>query len=133
MEATIRQAFSEVGANACSFFLQRIKKKWKIVTYVRFTNKNHTKSCEKQGLLLSVQIIKQHYTSISIFPTIIYSSTFIPNKASSISVNNAMHGHFLFGMLPLRILCECPNCLPYFLICRGFRGAKTITDLGLLV
>jgi len=29
-----------------------------------------TKSCEKQGFLLSVQIIKQNHTSISIFPTL---------------------------------------------------------------
>ena len=33
-------------------------------TYARFTSKNHMKSCEKRGFLLSVQIIEQNHTSI---------------------------------------------------------------------
>jgi len=45
------------------------------MTYTCFTNKNHTMSCEWEGFSLFVQIIKQNYTSISIFHTITFSST----------------------------------------------------------
>ena len=54
--------------NACSFLLQWMGSKLKEKN-ARFTNKNHTKGCEKQGFSLSVQIIKQKPTPISIFHT----------------------------------------------------------------
>jgi len=40
------------------------------------TNRIHAKSCEKQFLSLSVQIIKLNPTLISIFPTVIGSTLF---------------------------------------------------------
>jgi len=46
---------------------------------------------KKQGFA-SVQIIELNHTSISIFPTIVYGSNFIPNKvqsALSVTVNSA--------------------------------------------
>ena len=60
---------SELGmfaASCCKGQVTNKKKK------PHFTNKNPMKSCEKQGFLHSVQIIKQNHTLISIFPTIIY-------------------------------------------------------------
>jgi len=55
----------------------------------------HKQQSYKWGFLLSVQIIEQNHTFISIFPTVIYSSTFIQNKAQStlgVSANSAVHG-----------------------------------------
>jgi len=57
---------SELGMLAASCKGQVMKNN------LRFTNKNCTNSCEKRGFSLSVQIIKQNHTSISIFPAIIY-------------------------------------------------------------
>jgi len=59
---------------------------------------------KKQGFA-SVQIIELNHTSISIFPTIVYGSNFIPNKvqsALSASANSAWQdkcsaGQFLFA------------------------------------
>ena len=55
------------------------------------------------------------FTSISIFPTIIYSSTFISNKAqsaSSVSASSTVHGIHVSTLLAL--LPSFPGCRPTF-------------------
>ena len=47
----------ETIRNTCSFFLQCISSKWKVITYTRFTNKNCMMSCEKWGLLFLSKLL----------------------------------------------------------------------------
>ena len=63
--------------NACSFFLQCISIKLKEITCTHFTNKNRTKSCEKQGFCslskLSSKAAPQFQYFLLLFTVALYS------------------------------------------------------------
>ena len=91
---TILNELGTPAAFSCNIW-QQMKK-----NNLHFTSKNHTMSYETRGFLLSVQIIEQNHTSISILPTITYGSTFILNKAqSALSTSAHSTAHWINALL----------------------------------
>lgn len=58
----------------------------KYATHTYLTNKSCTKSCEKQGFLLPIQITEHNHTYISIFLTIIYSRPHNVSRFSTVHI-----------------------------------------------